>query len=100
VRGRPKRRNVVVGHHSDVSKDAYFARLRMHTSHGECEAERVGPLESGGWSASGWRHRSHHRCQTVQWSDVIDIDVSPAVSAEEGLKIGPEAFGRLTRLQQ
>jgi hypothetical protein len=36
----------------------------------------------------------------LEWSDVFDIDVSPAVSAEEGLQIGPEAFGRLTRLQQ
>jgi hypothetical protein len=35
-----------------------------------------------------------------QWSDVFDIDVHPAVSAEEGLKIGPEVFGRLPRLQQ
>jgi hypothetical protein len=35
-----------------------------------------------------------------EWSDVFDIDVSPAVSAEEGLRIGPEVFGRLRRLQQ
>src|SRR5664280_533391 len=35
-----------------------------------------------------------------EWSDVFDIDVTPAVSAEEGLRIGPEVFGRLTRLQQ
>jgi hypothetical protein len=35
-----------------------------------------------------------------EWSDVFDIDVTPAVSAEEGLRIGPEVFGRLKRLQQ
>jgi hypothetical protein len=35
-----------------------------------------------------------------EWSDVFDIDMSPAVSSEEGLKIGPEVFGRLRRLQQ
>jgi hypothetical protein len=34
-----------------------------------------------------------------EWGDVFDIDVSPAVSAEEGLRIGPEVFGRLKRLQ-
>jgi hypothetical protein len=34
-----------------------------------------------------------------EWSDVFDIDVSPAVSSEDGLRIGPEVFGRLTRLQ-
>ena len=35
-----------------------------------------------------------------EWDDVFDIDISPAVSAEEGLRIGPEVFGRLSRLQQ
>jgi len=35
-----------------------------------------------------------------QWNDVFDIDVHPAVSAEEGLQIGPEVFSRLPRLQQ
>ncbi len=35
-----------------------------------------------------------------EWNDVFDIEVHPAVSAEEGLKIGPEVFGRLQRLQQ
>jgi hypothetical protein len=34
-----------------------------------------------------------------EWSDVFDIDISPAVSADEGLKIGPEIFGRLSRMQ-
>ena len=34
-----------------------------------------------------------------EWSDVFDIDISPAVSAEEGLRIGPEVYGRLGRLQ-
>jgi hypothetical protein len=35
-----------------------------------------------------------------EWTDVFDIDVHPAVSAEEGLRIGPEVFGRLSRMQQ
>ena len=35
-----------------------------------------------------------------EWGDVFDIDVAPAVSSDEGLRIGPEVFGRLTRLQQ
>ena len=36
---------------------------------------------------------------TAEWEDVFDIDVSPAISAEQGLEIGPEVFGRLRRLQ-
>lgn len=35
-----------------------------------------------------------------EWSDVFDIDISPAVSADDGLRLGPEVFGRLKRLQQ
>ena len=35
-----------------------------------------------------------------EWNDVFDIDIHPAVSAEESLKIGPEVFGRLPRMQQ
>lgn len=35
----------------------------------------------------------------AEWNDVFDIDVSPAVSAEEGLRIGPDIFGRLSRMQ-
>ena len=35
-----------------------------------------------------------------EWSDAFEIDISPAVSADEGLQIGPEVFGRLPRLQQ
>jgi hypothetical protein len=35
-----------------------------------------------------------------EWDDVFDIDVYPAVSAEEGLRIGPEVFARLPRTQQ
>jgi hypothetical protein len=33
------------------------------------------------------------------WNDVFEIDVHPAVSAEEGLATGAEIFGRLPRLQ-
>ncbi|MFI5053926.1 MAG: DUF3303 domain-containing protein, partial [Acidimicrobiia bacterium] len=31
----------------------------------------------------------------AEWNDVFDIDISPAVSAEVGLRIGPDVFGRL-----
>jgi len=34
-----------------------------------------------------------------EWDDVFDIDIHPAISAEEGLKIGPDVFGRLPRMQ-
>ena len=36
---------------------------------------------------------------TAEWNDVFDIDVHPAIAADEGLRIGPEVFGRLSRLQ-
>lgn len=36
----------------------------------------------------------------LQWNDVFDISVHPAVSAEEGLKVGAEALGRVRRLAQ
>ena len=35
-----------------------------------------------------------------EWDDVFDIEIYPAVSAEEGLRIGPEVFARLPRMQQ
>ncbi len=35
-----------------------------------------------------------------EWNDVFDISIFPAVSAEEGLRVGPELFGRLPRMQQ
>ena len=34
-----------------------------------------------------------------QWNDVFDVTVYPAVSAEEGLRFGPEMFSRLPRMQ-
>ena len=34
-----------------------------------------------------------------EWNDVFDVTVIPAISAEEGLRIGPEVFGRLPRMQ-
>ena len=34
-----------------------------------------------------------------EWNDIFDIDVYPAVSADEGLRIGPEVFARLPRMQ-
>lgn len=36
----------------------------------------------------------------LEWSDVFDIAIYPAVSAEDGLRMGPDVFGRLARLQQ
>jgi hypothetical protein len=35
-----------------------------------------------------------------EWNDVFDTWVFPAVSAEEGLRVGPEVFGRLPRMHQ
>jgi hypothetical protein len=35
----------------------------------------------------------------LEWGDVFDIDVHPAVAADEGLRIGGEVVGRLPRLQ-
>jgi hypothetical protein len=37
---------------------------------------------------------------TFEWNDVFDIAVHPAVSAEEGLRVGSEVFARLSRTQQ
>jgi hypothetical protein len=34
-----------------------------------------------------------------EWDDVFDMTVTPAVSADEGLRIGPEIFGRIPRMQ-
>src|SRR5688500_6519817 len=34
-----------------------------------------------------------------EWNDVFDMTVTPVVSAEEGLRIGPEVFGRIPRMQ-
>jgi hypothetical protein len=36
----------------------------------------------------------------LEWGDVFDIDIHPAVAADEGLRIGPDVVGRLPRLQQ
>ncbi|HEY2331529.1 MAG TPA: DUF3303 family protein [Acidimicrobiales bacterium] len=36
----------------------------------------------------------------LEWADVFDIDIHPAVSAEDGLQMGPDVFGRLPRMQQ
>jgi hypothetical protein len=36
----------------------------------------------------------------LEWSDVFEIDVSPAVSAQDGLRIGAQAMGRLNRTHQ
>ncbi len=34
-----------------------------------------------------------------EWNDIFDINVYPASSAEDGLKIGADVFGRLPRMQ-
>src|SRR3954453_17157953 len=34
-----------------------------------------------------------------EWNDAFDVTIFPAVSAEEGLRIGPEVFGRIPRMQ-
>jgi hypothetical protein len=36
----------------------------------------------------------------LEWGDVFDMKIHPAVSADEGLKIGPEVVGNLMRLKQ
>jgi hypothetical protein len=56
-------------------------------------------------SADDLIRRSGHSIEKIlefffEWNDVLDIEVHPAVSAEEGLRIGPEVFTRLTRMQQ
>jgi hypothetical protein len=35
----------------------------------------------------------------LEWGDVFDIDIHPAISADEGLQVGAEVMGRLTRMQ-
>jgi hypothetical protein len=37
---------------------------------------------------------------SLEWNDVFDVAIHPAVSADEGLRVGAEVFGRLTRLRQ
>jgi hypothetical protein len=36
----------------------------------------------------------------LEWGDVFDIAIYPAISAQDGLRIGPDVIGRLARLQQ
>lgn len=36
----------------------------------------------------------------LEWSDTLDSGVSSAISADDGLRIGADVLGRLTRLQQ
>ena len=35
----------------------------------------------------------------AEWEDVFHVAVSPAISAEDGLRIGMDVFGRLARMQ-
>jgi hypothetical protein len=35
----------------------------------------------------------------LEWSNVFDISITPAVPANEGLRIGGDVMGRLRRLQ-
>lgn len=53
---------------------------------------------------AGGQHLQYRRPAAIkellfEWNDVFDIDVSPAASAAEGLRIGPDVFGRLPRMQ-
>lgn len=32
----------------------------------------------------------------LEWQDVLQIEFSPAITAEEGLKVGPQLMGNLT----
>ena len=49
-----------------------------------------------------WSAESIEKLMEVlfQWNDVFDIDIYAAVSAEEGLRLGPDVFARLPRMQQ
>jgi Domain of unknown function (DUF3303) len=35
----------------------------------------------------------------LEWNDVFEIAIYPAVAAEEGLRMGPDVFARLSRTQ-
>jgi hypothetical protein len=35
----------------------------------------------------------------LEWNDVFDIKISPALAADDGLKIGADVYGRLARVQ-
>jgi hypothetical protein len=35
----------------------------------------------------------------LEWGDVFKIDVFPALSAEDGLRIGPDVYAKITRAQ-
>ena len=35
-----------------------------------------------------------------EWDDAFDIDIHPAVSAEEGLRIGAEVMARIPRMRE
>jgi hypothetical protein len=34
-----------------------------------------------------------------EWNDVFDISIHPAISADDGLRVGPDVFARLPRMQ-
>jgi hypothetical protein len=34
-----------------------------------------------------------------EWNDVFDVQIAPALRADQGLALGPEVFGRLDRMQ-
>jgi hypothetical protein len=99
----------------------YVALLRFRSSVSAAErdaslARRVGwqypegvrmiaeywPLSSAVPVVGIWSAESIEKLMEVffEWNDVFDIDIHPAVSAEEGMRVGPEIFGRLSRMQQ
>ena len=56
-----------------------------------------GPQVVSIFSADDWASVAE---LVFEWDDIFDIDVYPAVSAEEGLRVGAEVFSRVPRMQQ
>jgi Protein of unknown function (DUF3303) len=60
------------------------------------------PISSASQVVAIWSADSIDRIleMALEWDDVFEIDVHPAISAEDGLRAGPEIFARLPRLRQ
>ena len=70
----------------------YVGRLTFRSSVGA--AERDAAL----MRRAGWDYPSGIRVVAEYWPMAADIQVV-AISSDDGLKVGPEVFGRLSRLQ-
>jgi hypothetical protein len=59
-------------------------------------------MSSAGQIVAIWSADSMEKIleMALEWQDVFEIDVHPAISAEEGLRVGPGIFGRLPRMGQ